>query len=293
MTAVLLAGLSALIHALWNLVGKRYSSGLDFYLMANISCVILLSPILFFCAELIPTIILGSPWLVFASILAQVVYMGLLSYAYKKGEMSLVYPIARTFPVPLIFLYEELYKSSSEKSWFYLLGVVLICVGMLMSCNLKGNHKGRTAIFWALIIGVAISCYSVLDHIILESTLKGTEISKISLCLVHMFILEVGLSIGMAVLVGCSSSTRENFRKNFRNNTSKSFLMGAGISSSYAVALLSMTYTHSTTLVVAIRQLSIPLGFLLGVFILQESSYRLKWIGMGSICAGLALVGSQ
>jgi multidrug transporter EmrE-like cation transporter len=285
--AIALACLSAFLHALWNLIGKRNSSDSDFYLLANIGCVILLSPVLLFCPDLIPLICLGNPILVSCSILAQIVYMWLLSRAYSKGEMSVVYPIARTLPVPMVFLFEFLCNFSTGKALIEVLGVSLICAGVIVTCFRSGSKTQITPIVYAFFIGIAISCYSVLDHRILSQTLEATGASRVALCLTHMFILELGVAVGLGIPQLRSKASRQNFIRILITDGHKSLIMGAGIVASYVVALIALTYTNSPSVVVTFRQLSIPLGFILGLYVLKERSHRLKWAGMTLICSGL------
>ena len=289
--AIILACLSAVIHALWNLVGKKWSTGSEFYLLANLSCVILLCPVVFLHGDLIPLIFRDRPVLVLVSILAQISYMWLLSRAYGEGDMSFIYPIARTLPVPLIFCYELISQVSWQEEWVHFLGVLLICMGVIVICSMESSKARLLPIIYALLIGVAISIYSVLDHVVLKSIVEASNASKMALCLVYMFILEGGVVLGLGPRILWSSSSRHKLFETFRDYKGKSFIMGAGIVASYVVALLAYTYTDAASIVVALRQLSIPLGFILGLYILREKSHALKWIGMVMICLGLGVFG--
>ena len=51
-----------------------------------------------------------------------------------------------------------------------------------------------------------------------------------------------------------------------------------------------MLFARNVSYIVAFRQLSIPLGTMLGVTILKEPRYKMKFVGMGIMLAGLLLV---
>ena len=67
--------------------------------------------------------------------------------------------------------------------------------------------------------------------------------------------------------------------------------MGAGIYGAYTLVLIAMTFATHVSYVMAFRQLSIPLGASLGMFILKEPSPWPKRLGVATVFAGVVLVG--
>jgi len=51
-----------------------------------------------------------------------------------------------------------------------------------------------------------------------------------------------------------------------------------------------MTYASNVSYIAAFRQLSIPLGALLGILVQKEPSYAVKLASIGIIFAGLILI---
>jgi len=51
-----------------------------------------------------------------------------------------------------------------------------------------------------------------------------------------------------------------------------------------------MGFVKNISYVVAFRQLSIPLGALMGIIVLREPRFPPKLVGVAVLCAGLALV---
>ncbi len=69
-------------------------------------------------------------------------------------------------------------------------------------------------------------------------------------------------------------------------------LTGAGIFGAYVLVLLAMSLVSNVSYVVAFRQLSIPLGAVLGVLVLKEPRYPTKFVGVAIMFVGLVLVGT-
>ena len=67
-------------------------------------------------------------------------------------------------------------------------------------------------------------------------------------------------------------------------------MTGIGIYLTYGLVLVSMNYVTNVSYVAAFRQLSIPLGALLGIALLKEPRYPPKIIGVVIVFLGLVLV---
>lgn len=69
-----------------------------------------------------------------------------------------------------------------------------------------------------------------------------------------------------------------------------SYANGLILSASYGLILLSMPYVTNVSYVVAFRQLSIPIGAILGIIALKEAHYTPKLVALASIFLGLMMV---
>ncbi len=67
-------------------------------------------------------------------------------------------------------------------------------------------------------------------------------------------------------------------------------LTGLGIYLAYTLVLVAMSQVTNVSYVVAFRQLSIPLGAILGLVVLREPRYPPKILGVALMFAGLVLV---
>lgn len=67
-------------------------------------------------------------------------------------------------------------------------------------------------------------------------------------------------------------------------------LAGLMVLSTYGLVLIAMAYTEDVSYLVALRQASIPLGALLGVFWLKETLSGFRWFSLALMMTGLVLV---
>ena len=123
---------SAFMHAGWNFISKRRSPSLAFFFVSAVFAAITISPILFIhrhVLSLVPTAV----WhLVLATGLAQMVYFFGLAGAYKRGDISLAYPLARALPVLFVAAISLLWGNGGQIGRLGLLGMILITAGCII-----------------------------------------------------------------------------------------------------------------------------------------------------------------
>jgi drug/metabolite transporter (DMT)-like permease len=158
-----LALLSAVIHGTWNVMVKVSGDPMANFQRATVA------------AWLVITVPVAAAWLAlgrpgfaftpmawcFLSATLETVYLWLLATAYRRGDVSVVYPIARgTAPLlavvaGLLLIGERLTSVQMAGVGFLLLGIVGVSFA---------QAKGR-ATLPALLTGVAIASYSAVDRI--------------------------------------------------------------------------------------------------------------------------------
>jgi uncharacterized membrane protein len=86
---------------------------------------------------------------------------------------------------------------------------------------------------------------------------------------------------------------RRQFRQMMQNRSLIFSCLGTGIviMATYGLVLAAMAYVANVSYVAAFRQLSIPIGAVLGLTIQQEPRYLPKLMGIGIVTVGLVLVG--
>jgi drug/metabolite transporter (DMT)-like permease len=161
--AVGLALAAAVFHGTWNVFVKVGGDPLVAFrrmtLMAAVFATIALVPawVLFGRPGLAP----AAAALCLASATLETVYLWLLSTAYRRGELSAVYPIARG-SAPLISVFVGLTLLGERLSSEQLVGVALLLVGIMAVAVSQASGRATLP---ALLTGVAIAAYTSVDRV--------------------------------------------------------------------------------------------------------------------------------
>lgn len=153
---VLFAGL---LHAIWNAVAKGLSDLRTNFALLNVG-VWLFSLV---CLPFVGGLRSGAwPYLV-ASIVVHQVYELVLMRAYGTGDFSRSYPIARGI-APLLVTAAGFALAHEHLGWLAMFGVLAIVSGVVALAGAGSSASpGDRAVHWALVTGVAIALYSVVD----------------------------------------------------------------------------------------------------------------------------------
>jgi len=298
LTAVVLILISVSTHVGWNLIGKRNHSSTAFFLLAGASGLLWLGPVLLLFGQALfefPTVVWG--WLV-ATGLFQALYYAGLAGAYRVGDMSIAYPLARSAPVVMVALINVLLGRLHQIGILAWVGMLLIVVGglLLPLRRLDGwsvKSYLRPSMLLALLTAVGTTGYSLIDdHAlrVLRAT-PGLSVNGTVATLLFAFGEAATSCLWLSLFVLISASRRTELRYVWREQKRRAALAGLGIYASYTLVLVAMGFVRNVSYVVAFRQLSVPLGALAGMGMLNEPRYGLKLVGVGLIFAGLVLVG--
>ena len=105
--------------------------------------------------ESIPYILLSA--------LLHILYQWFLLSAYRVGDYTLVYPVARGTG-PILATFFSLIFLGTILSNFELLGIFIISLGILsLSFQRTESFRNRSAVIYALITGFFIMTYSITD----------------------------------------------------------------------------------------------------------------------------------
>lgn len=282
--------ISVCLHAGWNLLGKGRAPSLAFFMLAMASGALIFAPLLGLGPSfaVLPAEFWG--WLV-ATGLCQALYMGGLAWAYARGEVSVLYPIARALPVVLVPLVSLSLLGSQALTVSDFTGMGLIVLGALMlPLSSPQGLRARTyltpALGFALLAALGTTGYSLIDKqaldIMLSVGYSPTSAGAVFLVLQAMMTVALG-----APMVMMLPTERRRLPMLWRGERGSMLLTGVMVMATYGLVLIAMTLTEEVSLVVAMRQLSIPLGVVLGVVWLRERAAMVKWVGIGVMLAGL------
>ncbi len=297
--AIILLIVSAVTHAGWNLLTKRQQQpSAAFFLVANMVGFVALIPLLIIHRNNL----LQFPPEVWALLVITGFFMSVyycsLAGAYKAGDMSIAYPLARSSPVIVVTVVMLVLRRTDQISIQCILGIVLVVGGcflipMQRFADIRLRNYLNATCMLALVAAFGTAGYSMVDDEALRQlrTAFGDRLNTVSITLIYASLEALSSSLWLAILVGSRHAERLNFRQVMRASKRTAILVGIGIYGTYALVLISMAFVKNISYVVAFRQLSIPLGVGLGIMIMGESPYRPKIIGVGIMFIGLILVG--
>ena len=153
--ALLLALGAATLHAVWNLLlrGTRDTDATT--AVAVITFVVVLAPFVAATWD-----VDAAAWkYVVPSGALELVYVALLAAAYRRFELSLVYPIARGL-APVATLLFAIVLTSARPSGAEIAGVFVVAAGVLL---VRGARGGRGALL-GLAIAASIGGYTLIDR---------------------------------------------------------------------------------------------------------------------------------
>ncbi len=266
--------LAAVAHSAWN--GWLKKSSPDFAGLAAMSIGWLILGVIGLLLFGLPD---GSHWpYLLLTTVVHTIYATLLVNAYRHGELSLTYPIARgTGPLIVALAAPFLLNETLEES--DLLAVALIVAGILI-IGLAGagaSLRERHAIVLSLATGVAIALYTLIDA---AGARAGSSPHTYS---AWLFVLT---AIALLAVTGFvhGTATCKMLRPHLRHG----IVVGILSAVAYSIVLWAMTVAPAA-LVAAVRETSILFAALIGWRFLGERITRLRWLGVALTAVGLVV----
>ncbi|CDT73810.1 putative Phosphonate utilization associated transmembrane protein [Vibrio coralliirubri] len=294
-SAIVIVIISALLHAGWNVLGKsNQGSGSSFFLASGFAAAAILTPYLIWYVYSVgfANITLLFWQLLLLSGICQIIYLIGLGIAYKQADIGVIYPMARALPVLMVGLGTVLigYELSINQ-W---LGFALITLGCLFVplkqfSELRLKAYLNLGVLWALIAAIGTTGYSIIDK---EALLLLEPLSTPSITNKHTAIFYLGIQFWAIVLPLSLWLLVSNQRIEFYNAwllRRRATLAGIMMASTYGLVLFAMTMTENVSLVVALRQVSIIFGVVMGIYFLKEKWHSTRGVGVTLIIAGLVI----
>ncbi len=297
LTAILLLFFSACTHAGWNLLSKRTAPTSSFFLLANTAGIFLLLPTLIYyplAAHAFTPII----WILLCVTgFFQALYYIALGNAYQRGDLSLVYPLARSSPILVVTASTFFLGRGDQISTLCIWGILLVLAGcfvlpMRLFRDFRVDNYLNLSSFFALLAALGTAGYSLIDDEALRllRNQSNTELSTWQITLLYA-LLEAGTSsLWLAIFALPFQSCRAQISHLLNTQKKAIFMTSAGIYLTYGLVLISMAFVTNVSYVVGFRQLSIPIGAILGVIYLKEPGYIPKFAGIAILVIGLLLI---
>lgn len=100
--AIILIIISACMHASWNFLSKKQHPTTGFFVVSQWVSVLLALPVLIYYASYLPQLDGSFYGMLCLSSIFQTLYLCSLAAAYRHGDMSLAYPLARSAPLIVV-----------------------------------------------------------------------------------------------------------------------------------------------------------------------------------------------
>lgn len=296
-TAVTLVVISAFIHVYWNVTSKRRGASAAFFLLASLAAGLLLLPCLYLERAALPYL---SPtfWiLVTATGIFQTIYFLGLTRAYQNGDMSVTYPLLRAVPVVAVALISLLLHDGLEPRGWGLVGIGLVALGCLMLPlisfrKIRFSDYLNLSCLFALLAAAGTTGYSLVDDRalrILEST-PGVSLGRAEVALLYLTLQTLSTIVFLGIFVALDAGERARLVRAWPGDIPAAFQVCILLNTAYGLVLAAMTLSSSVSYIVAFRQLSIPLGALIGMTLQKEPRHLPRLVGIGILSLGLIVV---
>ncbi|MDF1594137.1 MAG: EamA family transporter [Desulfobacterales bacterium] len=290
--AIFLVLLSASIHVGWNFLTKTSPSPKTFTLLTGIFAIgFFLVAVPFISFNEIPPVV----WLyIVLSGGIHTVYFIALSSAYETGDISFVYPIARSSPAFVAIAAFFMLGETVSKQGAIGIGIVIGCVFLI---QLRG--EGRTGLkkflssvkqkdcMWAFITLAAVVAYTLVDKAGMVAFSQAKAVASGTRGLIY-YLLQMTLCY-LFYLIFNRQRIRPAFDCILRREWPKAAAAALGTMASYTL-ILHVMQTETVSYIVALRQSSVLMAVLAGGIGLREPSGRWRFFWASVMLAGFYLV---
>lgn len=266
---------AALFHAAWNALVKVNTDRL-------VMVAIMMTSQAVVAILVVPFVEFPTPasWPhIWASTALHTAYFIFLVNAYRHGDLSHVYPIARG-SAPLLVAVISVAIVGETLSRLAALSVVLIALG-IMSLTLTrgaGGFREPKAILFALGTGVFIAGYTVVDGL-------GARLADSA----HSYIFWLNLFDGIPITILALYLRRDQILVQVRTSWKPGMLAGIVSLLAYWIVIWAMTQAPMA-LVSAVRETSMVFAVLFGVFFLKERLNLARLASMAITLFGAVMI---
>lgn len=273
---------SAVVHVVAHIALKRAQDRTAFVWWMLVWGGLLFAPVLFVARPAVPPL----AWAIIgASAVFEALYFTAIARAYRLGDLSVVYPLARG-TAPLFLLLWSLLFLADRITLGGAGGIALIAAGLYV-INLPRpgawleplRSLARAAPRWAVMAGVCISLYTFVDR-------AGIQIVEP--------LLYTYLALWVTFLILTPLTLRQvgwaGLRAELRASRLGSVLAGFTTMAAYAMVLYAIRWGTPASYAGATREVGVVFGAAAGVVLLHERGSATRVVGSACVAAGVALI---
>jgi drug/metabolite transporter (DMT)-like permease len=273
MPVLVLPLIAAFLHATWNALVK--TSGDRLVMLAAITLVTSVAGAVALPFVEPPS---ATSWpLIALSAVLKYSYLAFVFYAYRAGDLSLVYPLARGF-APLVVTVGAAFFAGEILPWPALIGVLIVCIGITsLSIGHLRALRDPVPILLALGTGLNIAAYTLCDGI--GARISGSPFGFIA----WAFVLEC------PVVVFVAWRRRKTLIATVRDSWRQGLLIG--LCSVVAYTLVIYAAVHAPiALVSALRETSVIFAAIIGTVLMGERPWQERVAASMVVAGGVALM---
>jgi drug/metabolite transporter (DMT)-like permease len=270
-TALLLALAAAVVHALWNLLIARARDSEAATAVAVVVGVLAFTP-----AALLTWDVDAAVWpYVVGSTSFELVYIALLAAAYRRSELSLVYPLARGV-APVLVLVVGVAALGAPSSAAQAVGVCLVGLGVVLVRG-RGRDADPRGVVFGLAIAACIAGYTLIDN-------AGVERAEPLPYLILVMAPAAFVYFAAVLWLRGAASLRAEVNV-------PTLVAGVASLSSYVLALAALQLAAAAP-VAAVRETSVVIAAALAWIVLKERVGPARLGGAILVVAGIGLLGA-
>ncbi|MBU6230754.1 MAG: hypothetical protein KGQ93_13860, partial [Cyanobacteria bacterium REEB459] len=295
--AIGLLVISASIHAGWNLVCKRQHPSQGFFLLAGLAGVILLMPVAIIYHGAILQIPVQVWRLLFLTGCCFALYYLALAGAYRKGDMSIAYPLARSSSILMVMVVSLTVGREHDIGGGAVVGMGLVMGGSFLLpmgqfTDFHARNYLNSCCGLALLAAAGTAGYTIIDDWALAILRDRSDslLNPMAVAFIYVFLENLCALVWQGVVILATPGEYQVLIGSCRRQIKAAAIAGTGIVFAYGLSLTAMAFVSNVSYVAAFRQLSIPIGTVLGRVLLQEPCPAPRLLGTAIILVGLILV---
>jgi drug/metabolite transporter (DMT)-like permease len=272
--ALCLILLSAVVHAIVNILTKRAENKYAMRLLIGVFSAIIVAPALFF----VPLPQGRAIWFLCGTALVHAVYELLLVKSYESAAFSAVYPVARGTG-PLFTALGAILLLRERPPLIEMIGILMICGGVIaIGISHRASEGAKQGLLYALGTGFTIGCYTLIDATGVRSVAQP-----------FTYVLWFFVAHGLCVLVTAPGIRGRAVVIEARRQWKLGILLGFLSITTYGSAMLAYRF-GATAQIAALRETSVLFGTALAMSFLGEHMTARRWAAAIVIAAGAILL---
>ncbi len=231
--------------------------------------------------------LLSNTWMwIGLSSLFEAAYFWSIAQAYRGGDLSTIYPLARGVAPMFLLFWSALILREPLTSWG-MAGIGLIAVGLYLANLTRLGAWGEpwkalrsAGPRWALAAGFFTSIYTAIDKVGIQGV-DALLYTYLALAATTLWLTPLAfMRVGWPAL-----------RQELRASRWVAPLAGITTLAAYALVLYAMQLGTPAGYAGAVREVSVILGAGIGVWIFHESGGPVRVFGAALVAAGVAVIG--